>query len=74
MTSWTTKILKQHDGITYLECHYSDNRIAYFVMRISTDKKEAFHQALQSGKEIHLDNYGKVLDPGWGPLPRNYRA
>lgn len=71
MLSFAEKVAKSKGAAeVFLVTGGSDNsgRKAWYFIRVDSPKVSAFHRAIKSGN-INLDEYGEILDSGYGEQP-----
>jgi hypothetical protein len=70
--SWSSRIIKSFNNIIYLECKFPDEELAFYVLKTFPNKVESLKEKVSEKLEINLEEFGRVLDSGWGKLPSKY--
>jgi len=67
--SWAVRMARNTGGILHLEIKFPDESEAYYIFQVDTDKREALDAKIANKEAFDLNDYGAVLESGWGPLP-----
>ncbi len=68
---WKHHVASKASDSLFLECTFPDETIAHYLMKLDKNKHQALLQALDSGREVNLEDFGTVLLSGWGPLAKD---
>ncbi|MBN8543592.1 MAG: hypothetical protein J0M34_04935 [Alphaproteobacteria bacterium] len=70
---WSQKMAEDGSAIVSIVCDTGWHEM-YFVMRVARGQEHKIHHALEEGGKIMLEQYGEILDSGFGPLPASLAA
>ncbi len=68
--SWSQLVKVQHNDVFGIEDMNAQNKAVYYVVHIPNKVKHMlFFQQLERGDALDINDFGNILDYGYGSLP-----